>query len=499
MRGEYSKERPDGGWGWMIVLGGLYDLSMWAGFLRCLSVFFNPLMTEFDVEYGAVSRLTGLFQIGYGVFTSLCPLALKHFEARSVCMAASIIAGISCFVASFATKLWVVQTFMGFVVGGATGFLLNSQFTMVARYFKRKHHAANQIMCMGISFGPFIVCPGFQYLISTYGWRGAAQIASAILLNTAVASALMRPIKLESDLGIQLEKSEKSSPEKECTDVKGGNDNKKPIDVSGTNQIVKTDQNCDNESAGLIAVDAETGNSSPNLSSNNIEDGSQNTNHRSGYIRWIADKLIAYNINLFIDPIFYEFTMSWTGFSITFYSVLAYMIPYGEKVLGLDNFKASTLISAVACGELFSRVVYTFVLDRISQRRRVIWMATVFGLTGVVSLLFTFSNGYVGAMIISVIIGILGGGIEAFINTIIAEIFELHQYAAALGYSNLTYSVIDSIAVMLIGATVDHFGDMKLPFYIGCVTSIISCLITVKLIRSMDRIRRDRRAKQIHD
>nr|XP_039253991.1 uncharacterized protein LOC120331036 [Styela clava] len=309
----------------------------------------------------------------------------------------------------------------------------------------------------------------------------------------------MRPIKLESDLGIQLEKSEKSSPEKESTDVKGGNDNKKPIDVSGTNQIVKTDQNCDNESAGLIAVNAETGHSSPNLSSNNIEDGSQNTDHRSGYIRWIADKLIAYNINLFIDPIFYEFTMSWTGFSITFYSVLAYMIPYGEKVLGLDNFKASTLISAVACGELFSRVVYTFVLDRISQRRRVIWMATVFGLTGVVSLLFTFSNGYVGAMIISVIIGILGGGIEAFINTIIAEIFELHQYAAALGYSNLTYSVIDSIAVMLIGATVDHFGDMKLPFYIGCVTSIISCLITVKLIRSMDRIRRDRRAKQIRD
>lgn len=61
------QEPPDGGWGWLIVIGGMYSLAMWGAAARCYSVFYGPMMSEFNVEYSQVSWLNGMFQISYGL------------------------------------------------------------------------------------------------------------------------------------------------------------------------------------------------------------------------------------------------------------------------------------------------------------------------------------------------------------------------------------------------------------------------------------------------
>lgn len=181
---------------------------------------------------------------------------MKVFELRTINLFASIICGVSCFIASFCQELWQVQVFMSLIVGKfrffyfysfrshfpralshvafpsylaqinaytvqsntglstndsweipcclfaihtagesavsdalcflttnnflgfCMGQVLITTFTVISRYFSKRLHAANQLLCAGQSLGPLLICPGYQLLIESYGWRGACQVKS---------------------------------------------------------------------------------------------------------------------------------------------------------------------------------------------------------------------------------------------------------------------------------------------------------------------------------
>ena len=66
---EYLSKPPDGGWGWLIVFGGMYCLAMWGSNMRCYSAFYSSHMNAFDADFSSVAWLIGMFQIGYGLFS----------------------------------------------------------------------------------------------------------------------------------------------------------------------------------------------------------------------------------------------------------------------------------------------------------------------------------------------------------------------------------------------------------------------------------------------
>lgn len=60
-------KQPDGGWGWVIVVANLYVTAIFAANMRCYSVFYVPLMSEFDADYASVSWINGSLQLAYGL------------------------------------------------------------------------------------------------------------------------------------------------------------------------------------------------------------------------------------------------------------------------------------------------------------------------------------------------------------------------------------------------------------------------------------------------
>lgn len=62
----------------------------------------------------------------------------------------------------------------------------------IAFWFDKKRTFATGIGASGTGLGTFVFAPLTQYLIETFGWRGATLILAGALLNFAVCGALMR-------------------------------------------------------------------------------------------------------------------------------------------------------------------------------------------------------------------------------------------------------------------------------------------------------------------
>lgn len=62
-------------------------------------------------------------------------------------------------------------------------------------YFHTRRPFATCLAVCGAGVGTFVYAPFGEYLLNTFGWKGALLIESAIILNGAVFGALLRPLE----------------------------------------------------------------------------------------------------------------------------------------------------------------------------------------------------------------------------------------------------------------------------------------------------------------
>lgn len=79
----------------------------------------------------------------------------------------------------------------GIIAGLGLGVIYVTAVVSIAFWFEHKRTFATGIGASGTGIGTFIYAPFTQWLISTYGWRGATLILGGTLLNFCVFGALM--------------------------------------------------------------------------------------------------------------------------------------------------------------------------------------------------------------------------------------------------------------------------------------------------------------------
>lgn len=84
---------------------------------------------------------------------------------------------------------------------------------MVGCYFQQRKALAYGIAMSGSGIGTFVLAPAVQELIELYSWRGALLVLSAVVGNLCVCGALLRPITLLENEGME-EEVESSQEEK---------------------------------------------------------------------------------------------------------------------------------------------------------------------------------------------------------------------------------------------------------------------------------------------
>ena len=66
----------------------------------------------------------------------------------------------------------------------------------VTLYFEKRRSLATGLSLCGLGIGTIIFPPLIEILVDEYGWRGAALIVAALVLNGCVFGALLRPLEL---------------------------------------------------------------------------------------------------------------------------------------------------------------------------------------------------------------------------------------------------------------------------------------------------------------
>ncbi|XP_032077457.1 monocarboxylate transporter 3 [Thamnophis elegans] len=185
---------PDGGWGWIILLGCFVITGFSYGFPKAVSIYFKDLMHDFHVGYSDTAWISSIMlAMLYGT-GPLSSIMVNQFGCRPVMLVGGLLASSGMILASFTTNIIELYLSAGVLTG--LGMALNFQpsLIMLGSYFDKRRPLANGLAAAGSPVFLSALSPLGQVLLEKFGWRGGFLIMGGLLLNCCTCGALMRPL-----------------------------------------------------------------------------------------------------------------------------------------------------------------------------------------------------------------------------------------------------------------------------------------------------------------
>ncbi|GFT61232.1 MFS domain-containing protein [Nephila pilipes] len=187
-----SDEGPDTGWSWVVAFAAFFNSLVLSGILRSSGVLFVVFIDIFGVTRQEASwPLT----ICFSVLNFIAPVSVlleNGLGVRPIVMIGAVVGAIglsTCFIAS---SLNIITILLG-VFGIGYGLVSAVMPITINNYFLDRIITANSIASSGACIGSIIFPVMFEYLIDFYELSSCLLLTGGIVLNVAIAGALMRP------------------------------------------------------------------------------------------------------------------------------------------------------------------------------------------------------------------------------------------------------------------------------------------------------------------
>ncbi|XP_077428435.1 monocarboxylate transporter 1a [Vanacampus margaritifer] len=204
---------PEGGWGWMVVIGAFISIGFSYAFPKSITVFFKEIEMIFNVTSSQVSWISSIMlAVTYGG-GPISSILVNKYGSRSVMMLGGCLSGLGLVAASFCNSIQALYFCIGVVGGLGLSFNLNPALTMIGKYFYKRRPIANGIAMAGSPVFLSTLAPLNTWFYDRFGWRGSFLILGGLLLNCCVAGSLMRPI------GPKPKPVEKTTERRSCSQI----------------------------------------------------------------------------------------------------------------------------------------------------------------------------------------------------------------------------------------------------------------------------------------
>ncbi|KAB7504479.1 Monocarboxylate transporter 12-B [Armadillidium nasatum] len=190
-----KKVAPDGGWGWMIVLGSFIGMILGTFPVFSFSILFSPILMSHSVSSTKTAWIYNVHSLVWSLITLFIGPLCDEFGWRKVAMFGGITNSISVILSAFAPNpeyLFFSFSLLG-GVGGSTA--LSLSFFVVSRYFDKHRGFALGITTLGGCTSSFLAPIVANYLLEHFGYTGASLIFGAIVLNQCVGGSLYQPVE----------------------------------------------------------------------------------------------------------------------------------------------------------------------------------------------------------------------------------------------------------------------------------------------------------------
>ncbi|XP_047505562.1 monocarboxylate transporter 12-B-like isoform X2 [Pieris napi] len=454
---------PDGGWGWIIVLG------------TGLSTIFNQSMLSlFSLLYGDALEAMGHRTAGAAIVmnTMLCvsncsgPFAgvlVKLTSPRFVCVTGSIICTVGIFLSGFSTNIIHLVITYGILLGAGLGFIQNASFVAINSYFKLKKSIAVGIAMTGTGIGQTLMPHVVRYLLDSYGFRGACLLLSAMSLHGICGTLLIQPVewhmkKIEEEVVVDekvnlLEESKKND-ELNNTAQRATS----PIVNDDGKQKLVPDFHSHRDLKSL-------GDSKSNGHLNGTSKSPQNT--KSG-LRKLYE---LFDISLLKNPRFLNVII---GTALTSISLQNFSMLYPlflQNAAGMNKQETANCMSAVAFADIIGRLSIPQLQAKFNISARMTLIITCIWVFIVRQILAYQTDIYV-ILVLSSMYGIGRSMVIVARNITISEQCQVEQVASAVGLGMLSMGLLTPPIGYFLGWVRDFTED-----YIACISAQNAILI----------------------
>jgi MCP family monocarboxylic acid transporter-like MFS transporter 12 len=242
-----------------------------------------------------------------------------------------------------------------YIVGVSIGGLAGCSNVATQQYFDKKRSLACGIIVMGMGLGYTVWPPLTQFLVDTFGWRGAMIILSGLSMHGIPLGALLRPIPKINNFN---------------------NDHKMALTQDKEMEIMDG-----NEKTETVGIEQK--------------------------LTWKQQVSNAIDMSVFKNKTFMAFEFG------LFFAQAGIMCPFVFTYLrgvesGVDPESASLLVSAIGLSSIFSRFFFGWLGDR-KFINRMLLMGVATGSAGACSVLSYFGQGLPLLMTYSLAFGLAAG------------------------------------------------------------------------------------------
>ncbi|KAM4797363.1 monocarboxylate transporter 1 [Rhinophrynus dorsalis] len=408
---------PEGGWGWVVVVGAFVSIGFSYAFPKSITVFFKDIETIFGATSSEVSWISSIMLAVMYAGGPISSVLVNKYGSRPIMIAGGCLAGTGLIAASFCNTVTELYFCIGVIGGFGLAFNLNPALTMIGKYFFKKRPIANGLAMAGSPVFLSTLAPLNQYFYSIFGWRGSFLILGGLLFNCCVAGSLMRPIGPKP------------------------NDEKKKV----TKEVLEEAGKC--------------------LSK---EDGDANKDLIAGKAK--TKPTVFQTINKFLDLSLFThrgFLIYLSGHMIMFFGLFAPLVFLSNyaKSKNVSSESAAFLLSILAFVDMVARPSMGIVANTKWVRPKIQYFFAVAVLyNGVCHLLVPLSTSYTGFCIYSGFFGFAFGWLSSVLFETLMDLVGAQRFSSAVGLVTIVECCPVLLGPPLLGKLNDKYGDYKYTY-----------------------------------
>ncbi|NXN96823.1 MOT2 protein, partial [Rhinopomastus cyanomelas] len=409
---------PDGGWGWVVVLGAFVSIGFAYAFPKGLAIFFKEIQDFFGTSYSEIAWVSSIMlatTYGAGPISSIL---VNRYGSRPVVMFGGLLCGIGMVSAAFCTSILQLYICVGFVTGFGLSLNLQPSVIIIGKYFLKKRPIANGLAMAG---SPVMLCtlaPLNQFLFDNFGWRGSFLILGAILLHCCVAGALFRPIgAATASVRPRLTEKRRDASQEKAMEMR-----------SPTSVPVK----------------------------NEMEDEGE---------RDCCEKINQYlDFSLFKHRGFLIYLIGNVLMFLGFFAPIVFLAPYAKHI-GIDEYSAAFLLSILAIVDMVARPATGIIANSKWVRPRIQYFFSFsIAFNGTCHLLCPLASGYTGLVVYSIFYGLAFGMVCAMLFETLMDLVGAARFTSAVGLVTIAECCTILLGPPIGGTLIDTFGDYKYMF-----------------------------------
>ncbi|XP_017128447.2 monocarboxylate transporter 13 isoform X1 [Drosophila elegans] len=192
---EYDLVPPDGGWGWLVLLGSCLTNILIPGTIKSFGVLFSEFTEAFNSSPTKASWIPALCYFLYSSLGPVSSILSVKYSYRTVTLLGGASASLGMILSFWASSIEYLYVSYGVLVGIGAGLSFPPTVYIVTSYFAKLRGLANGLCISGSALGSIILPPLLRWLLETYGYHGSCLIMGGITLNVFVAALFYEPVE----------------------------------------------------------------------------------------------------------------------------------------------------------------------------------------------------------------------------------------------------------------------------------------------------------------